>query len=247
MQLSQPIQGSHPGLSGLSALEYLQEDLATIPPERGIFLPTTRRMNSEVCRFISDAVYDGRLHPEPENADQRLVLGADADSSLGSAGLCFVPVEHIGRDQKSSEEARRIRELYESLLKQQWVGPDGLARAITSKDLLVVSPYNMQVNELRSVLPEGAQVGTVDKFQGQEGAVVLISMATSSGEDIPRNIEFLFSRNRLNVAISRAKCLAVIVASPRLLEVECKSIEQMRLVNTLCWAKAYAEPQSDKT
>jgi uncharacterized protein len=113
--------------------------------------------------------------------------------------------------------------------------------AIGIDDILVVSPYNMQVNLLRSVLPSGARVSTVDKFQGQEAAAVLISMVTSSAEDNPRNIEFLFSRNRLNVAVSRARCLAVIVASPRLLEVPCSTIQQLRLVNTLCWAKNYSD------
>ena len=104
----------------------------------------------------------------------------------------------------------------------------------------MVSPYNLQVDLLRSTLPAGARVGTVDKFQGQEAAVVLISMATSSGDDLPRNIEFLYSRNRLNVAISRARCLAVLVASPRLLEISCNSLAQMELVNGLCWARSYA-------
>jgi hypothetical protein len=99
----------------------------------------------------------------------------------------------------------------------------------------------MQVNLLRSRLPEGAQVGTVDRFQGQEAAVVVISMATSSGDDLRRQIEFLYSRNRLNVALSRARYLAVIVASPRLLETSCSRIEQMRLVNALCWAKNFAD------
>ena len=90
-----------------------------------------------------------------------------------------------------------------------------------------------------ALLPAGARVGTVDKFQGQEAAVVLVSMATSSGEDLPRNIEFLYSRNRLNVAISRARCLAVLVANPHLLEITCGSVSQMALVNGLCWAQAY--------
>lgn len=104
----------------------------------------------------------------------------------------------------------------------------------------MVSPYNMQVELLKRTLPNGARVGTVDKFQGQEAPVVLISMATSSGDDLPRNIEFLYSRNRLNVAISRARCLAVIFANPRLLEIPCRTIEQMELVNGLCWARSYA-------
>jgi uncharacterized protein len=99
----------------------------------------------------------------------------------------------------------------------------------------------MQVNHLRDILPKDARVGTVDKFQGQEAAVVLISMTTSSGDDMPRNIEFLYSRNRLNVAISRARCLSLVFASPRLLEIPCNTIEQMQLVNTLCWVKHYSE------
>jgi uncharacterized protein len=111
---------------------------------------------------------------------------------------------------------------------------------MTPADILVVSPYNVQVNHLKSVLPDGAQVGTVDKFQGQEAPVVLVSMATSGAEDMPRNIEFLFSANRLNVAVSRAQCLAAVVASPRLLETPCRSIEQLRLVNKFCQLVAYA-------
>ena len=127
------------------------------------------------------------------------------------------------------------------MLGQKWRDRTGKERVIAPDDILVVSPYNMQVNLLQSVLPAGARVGTVDKFQGQEAAVVLISMATSSGDDLPRQIEFLYSRSRLNVAISRARCLAVVFASPRLLEIDCSTIDQMKLVNTLCWAKAYSD------
>jgi uncharacterized protein len=98
----------------------------------------------------------------------------------------------------------------------------------------------MQVNLLKLVLPKGARVGTVDKFQGQESAVVLISMAASSGEYIPRGIDFLFSRNRLNVAISRARCLSTILASPLLLGIACRSVQQMGLANVVCWFASYA-------
>ena len=101
-------------------------------------------------------------------------------------------------------------------------------------------PYNVQVNHLRSLLPEGARVGTVDKFQGQEAPIVLISMVTSGAEDMPRNMEFLYSKNRLNVAISRAQCLAVLVFNPKLSEVPCRTLEQMRLVNTFCHLEEYA-------
>jgi uncharacterized protein len=111
---------------------------------------------------------------------------------------------------------------------------------MTTDDILVVSPYNVQVNYLKSVLPAGARVGTVDKFQGQEAAVVLVSMATSTAEDMPRGVEFLFSANRLNVAVSRAQCLAVVLANPGLLETSCRTVEQLRLVNKFCQLAAWA-------
>jgi superfamily I DNA and/or RNA helicase len=212
-----------------------------VPPERGVFLSKTRRMHPDLCRFVSDAFYEGRLTAEAENEQQSLVLNPDADPALAPTGLRFISVEHEGCSQKSEPEAERVRRLYRSLLEQHWTDREGRVRPLRIDDILVVSPYNMQVNLLRSRLPEGARVGTVDKFQGQEAAVVLISMATSSGDDLPRQIEFLYSRNRLNVAISRARCLAVILASPRLLETSCSTIEQMRLVNALCWAKTYAD------
>ena len=207
----------------------------------GIFLSKTRRMHPDLCRFVSDSFYDGRLMAEAGNERQGLILNPDADPALAPTGLRFISVEHEGCSQKSEAEANRVRQLYQSLLAQRWIDRKGRVRPIGVDDILVVSPYNMQVNLLRSRLPEGARVGTVDKFQGQEAAVVLISMATSSGDDLPRQIEFLYSRNRLNVAISRARCLAVIVASPKLLETSCSTIEQLRLVNALCWAKNFAD------
>jgi predicted RecB family nuclease len=241
MQLSQPLKGSHPGRSGLSALEHLLDGAATVPPERGVFLSKTRRMHPDLCRFISDAFYDGRLTAEAGNERQRLFLHSDADPALAPTGLQFISIGHEGCAQKSELEAERVRQLYQNLLGQHWTDREGRVCPIGTDDILVVSPYNMQVNLLRSRLPDGARVGTVDKFQGQEAAVVLISMATSTGDDLPRQIEFLYSRNRLNVAISRARCLAVIVASPRLLETSCSTIEQLRLVNALCWAKNLAD------
>lgn len=242
MQLSQPIQGTHPGSSGLSALEYLLGEAATVPPEQGIFLATTRRMHPAICHFISDAVYDGRLQPNLDNARRHIVADGNSDpEAIISAGLRFIEIEHEGCSQRSEEEADRLKHTYESLLGMTWVDEVGDKHKIGIEDILVVTPYNMQVDLLENTLPKGARVGTVDRFQGQEAPVVLISMVTSSAEELPRNIEFLFSRNRLNVAISRARCLAVIYASPRLLEISCSTIDQMRLVNTLCWAKAYAD------
>jgi len=242
MQLAQPIHGVHPGNSGLSALDYLLEEAATIPPGRGIFLPTTWRMHESVCRFISEVVYEGRLRPEKQNQNQQLILGDAALPSLMKTGIRFVPVEHDGCAQKSEEEAEVIRKLYASLIEQQYQDRAGKIHPIEADNILVVSPYNLQVNHLKSVLPPGARVGTVDKFQGQEAEVVMISMTTSSIEDLPRNIEFLYSKNRLNVAISRARCLALIIASPRLLEIPCETVEQMQLVNTLCCASVWTQP-----
>jgi predicted RecB family nuclease len=240
MQLAQPIQGAHPGQSGRSALEFLLGDHATVPPERGIFLGVTRRMHPDVCEFISAAMYEGRLHSEPSTEVQRLNLGAGADAALKASGISFVSVSHQDCRQKSEEESERIEAMFNSLLLQRWTDSDGLARPMGVADILVVSPYNMQVNLLKSKLPAGARVGTVDRFQGQEAPVVIISMTTSSAEDMPRNMEFLYSRNRLNVAVSRARSLAVIVASPLLLEAPCTGVEQLRLVNTMCFAEAYA-------
>src|SRR5258708_38831454 len=116
-------------------------------------------------------------------------------------------------------------------------GRDALQRPLQPSDIMVVTPYNAQVRTIRATFQRrdlSVRAGTVDKFQGQEAPVVFFSMATSSGEDIPRSLDFLFSRNRLNVAISRAQCLAILVASPRLLDVNCRTVDQMKLVNALC-------------
>jgi predicted RecB family nuclease len=240
MQLGQPIQGVHPGRSGESTLEYLLDGLATVPADRGIFLPTSWRMHPAVCRFISDAVYDGRLHAEAANARRELVLDASAHAALVPAGIRFLPVRHDGCSQSSEPEAQAVKAIYASLLRQSWRGLDGTARRLTAANILVVAPYNAQVNLLRRTLPEGARVGTIDKFQGQEAEAVIVSMTSSNEECLPRNIEFLYDRNRLNVAVSRAKCLAVVVACPDLLDVHCGTPAQVQLVNTLCWLREYS-------
>lgn len=241
MQLGQPIQGVHPGESGKSTLDYLLKGEATIAPEHGVFLKDTWRMHPDVCRFISEAVYDGRLMAEPRNAHQQLLLQKSPHPALAPTGVKFLPVEHDGCSQRSEDEAKMVCDVYSSLLEQRYVDRSGQEHPMKVDAILVVTPYNQQVNLLKRLLPEGARVGTVDKFQGQEAEVVLVSMATSSGEYLPRNIEFLYSKNRINVAISRARCLAVVVASPRLLHVECRTPGEMALVNTLCWISDYSE------
>jgi len=244
MQLSQPIKGTHPGGSGRSALDHLLEGRATVPADQGVFLPVTRRMHPDLCGFISEAVYEGRLEAEASCAGQRLEVDVARDpDALAPAGLRFVDVAHVGCSQRSPDEAGRVARTYGTLLGSTWIDRHDTRYVIGIEDILVVSPYNMQVELLRRSLPDGARVGTVDKFQGQEAAIVLVSMATSSGDELPRDIGFLYSRNRLNVALSRARCLAVVYASPRLLEVPCSSIEQMELVDGLCWAKLFADRQ----
>jgi superfamily I DNA and/or RNA helicase len=229
MQLGQPIQGSHPGESGTSALEYLLDGQATIPPHLGVFLPITYRMHPEVCKFISGAVYQDRLQATAATA-QRILSAAPASRFVsGRAGLLFVPVEHEGNAQASEEEVEVIALLVDELKQRR--RHDG--RRLGDEDILIVAPFNMQVRALRERLPS-ARVGSIDLFQGQEAAVVIVSMCATSGEASQRGLEFLFSPNRLNVAISRAETLAIVVGSPRLEHTRVSSIDQMRLVNLFC-------------
>jgi superfamily I DNA and/or RNA helicase len=194
------------------------------------------RMHPNLCGFISDAIYDGRLVAHPNNARRQLVLAAGADPALAPSGLVFVPVEHEGNRQDSVEEAARIAKIVRSLLNQEWTDETGKARRLTLNDILIVAPYNLQVQLLIQHLPNGARVGTVDKFQGQEAPVAIVSMATSSPEEAPRGTDFLFSRQRLNVALSRAKSLSILVASPALLDYPAKTVEDLRLLDLFVWA-----------
>jgi uncharacterized protein len=211
-QLDQVIQGTHPAGSGASVLRHLLGEHATVPPDRGLFLERTYRLHPDICAYISEEFYEGRLEPAEVARGRTTPLGT---------GLRWLEVEHTGRKQESPEEVAVVRAEIERL------------RGVGVEDVVVVTPYNAQVNLLREALP-GVRVGTVDKFQGQEADVVLYSLASSTGEDVPRGLEFLLSRNRLNVAISRARCLAYLVCSPRLLEVNARTIPQMRLANALC-------------
>jgi uncharacterized protein len=226
-QMPQDTQGTHPEGAGASVLEHALDGHDTVPPERGLFLDQSWRMHPDVCRFISELAYETRLESAPRCTPQRI------DSPrLSGTGLRFLPVEHAGNRQRSKEEAKVVAREIEALLADgTWTDHDGKTHKLTTEHVLVVAPYNAQVQELLEVVPDGVRVGTVDKFQGQEAPVVFYSMATSSGEDLPRDLAFLFSRNRLNVAISRAKALAILVASPRLLQVSCKKPAEMRLVN----------------
>jgi len=149
------------------------------------------------------------------------------------AGLFYVAANHVGNQNKSLEEIALVEEIMQLILKGSYTNSVESTRAITKEDILVVAPYNAQVSALIDKLP-GFRIGTVDKFQGQEAPVVIYSMTSSSHEEAPRGMSFLFSPNRLNVATSRAKSVSILVASPRLLEPDCKTIDQMRWANGLC-------------
>lgn len=240
MQLPQPVQGVHPGETGLSSLEYLLEGKATVPEDRGILLNETRRLHPKLCAFISEAIYDGRLEAHPTTAERYLVLRDGVNIALRSAGLSFVPILHEGCTQSSRPEAEAIAQLVAEACTHS-VFRDGKESPITLKDILIVAPYNLQVNLLKQLLPQGAQVGTVDKFQGQEAAIVIVSMTTSKGTEAPRGTEFLFNPNRFNVAVSRAECLAVVFHGAELLEGAWTKIDDLRRLNLFAHAEAVAD------
>lgn len=225
-------------------LEHLLGARHTVAPADGILLARTWRMHPDVCSFVSEAMYDGLLEP----VDSCAARSVHAPADLDGAGLRFIAVEHDGNRQSAPEESRAIAAIVERLLADgRLVGfKDRDTDRVTLDDILVVAPYNAQVRCLRAALPDGARIGTVDKFQGQEAPIVLFSMISSSGEDAPRGMDFLFSKNRLNVAVSRAQSLAIIVASPALLTTRCNTAEQMRLINALCQFADLAATQSDR-
>ena len=234
MQLEQPIQGAHPGEAGTSALLYYLQEHATIPPELGIFLDRSFRMHPDVCRFISETVYEARLTSVSETALQRISLKSSARLVNKEAGIQFIPVEHDGNVQSSDEEIEHVLAIFSELLGCRFRDSKGQERFLSLEDFLFISPYNLQVNRLRARLPEGARVGSVDKFQGQEAPVTIFSMGSSFGEYGSRGLTFLLDRNRINVAISRAQCLAVVVGDPRIAHTEANSLHDMSLVNLYC-------------
>ena len=238
-QLDQPMTGVHPPGIAVSALGHVLGQHDTIPRERGLFLPETWRMHPEPCRFTSEAFYVSDLHSRPGLDRQRI----EASGPLVGYGLRLVPVEHAGNRNHSPEEVEAVGRLLTGLLDQDpsWIDPSGRSKPLSIGDVLIVAPYNKQVDALKASLPEGARVGTVDKFQGQEAPCVIYSMATSTAAEAPKGMEFLYSPNRLNVATSRARCLAVIVANPALFTPECRTVRQARLANAFCRFREMAE------
>jgi predicted RecB family nuclease len=230
LQLPQVAQAVHPDGSGASVLEHLLGEDATMPAERGVFLAQTRRMHPDVATFISTEIYESRLTTHPSCAAQSTDLGT---------GLRWLRAEHVGRSTQAPEEAEVVAAEIARLLQVGWTDAAGVRRPLGAVDILVVAPYNDQVHLLRAELDRnlataGVAVGTVDKFQGREAAVVFFTMTSSSAADVSRGADFLFSRNRLNVAVSRARCLAYLVCTEELLNSRGRDVEEMRLISTLC-------------
>lgn len=246
MQLEQPVQGSHPGDAGLSALQYALKDTAAskpdapvfhpvVPPDVGLFLGESRRMHPNVCRFISESIYESRLGSLAECARQKIALPADrAHFVTRESGIVFSGIEHDGDIQQSDEEAERVKAIYNEMLTRPFTTKEGTTKPLELSDFLFIAPYNAQVRALQSVLPKGARVGSVDKFQGQEAAVCILSLCSSYGEYGSRGLRFILDRSRINVAISRAKCLAVVVGDPRIANSPAGSIGEMTLLNLYC-------------
>ncbi len=244
-QLPQVTQASHPGGSGASVLEHVLDGESTIPAGRGVLLTESWRMHPDVCTFVSKRSYDGRLRSRDACGRRRV----DAPvGSLDGTGLRVLEVEHERRSQASPEEAKVIAAACRDLLTGATVTGDSVeTAALRPDDIMVVAPYNLAVRCIDETVPAGVRVGTVDRFQGQQAAVVFYALTCSSGEDVSRGLDFLFNANRLNVAVSRAQCLAVLVHSPRVLDADCRTLEAMALVDGACrfveMAKASRGPE----
>ncbi len=238
-QLEQPQQGTHPEGAGIAALHHVLDGAETMPDTMGLFLRNTWRLHPSICSFTSEQYYDGRLQSQP-GLEKQAVIGG---KSFTGHGLRFVPVPHEDNHNRSHEEVAVIAEMLTQIQDgdHRWSNMKGEEAAISLDDIMVIAPYNAQVSALKAALPAGARVGTVDKFQGQEAPIVIYSMTSSSVFDAPRGMGFLFSRNRMNVATSRARCLAVLVGSPTLFTPHCETPQQIRLANGFCRFMELAE------
>jgi len=230
-QLERPTKGSHPNGAERSALEHLLNGRKTIAADMGFLLPETWRLHPKVCEFTSEFFYDEKLRSHAV-ARNRVIEG---HPWFAGAGLWFVPTEHEGNRNSSAEEVTVVARIVEGLLMPgvKYFYSTGNSRTLKEDEILIVAPYNAQVADLKTRLPR-MRIGTVDKFQGQEAPVVIYSLTTSSPEEAPHGMEFLYSLNRLNVATSRAKTAVIVVGNPRLFEPECRTPRQMQLVNAWC-------------
>ncbi|MCS3557401.1 MULTISPECIES: TM0106 family RecB-like putative nuclease [unclassified Sphingobacterium] len=230
-QLSQPIKGVHPDGTDVSALEHLLEGEKTISEDKGLFLETTWRMHPEICDFDSEMFYESRLQSKQELKNQSI----KGNTEFIGAGLFYKAVPHEGNTNSSLEEVTCIKNIVEELTKGDvyWTDKNSEDHVLENKHIKIITPYNSNVHELQKVIPE-IEIGTVDKFQGQEAPIVIYSVASSSTEDAPRGMDFLYSPNRFNVAVSRAQIAFILVSNPLIFEADCKSPSEMKLANPYC-------------
>ncbi len=240
-QLKQPQQGVHPDGTEVSALEHVLQGEKTISEEQGVFLAETWRMHSSINAFVSELFYENRLKSR-DHLDQQKIIG----SNYAGSGLYLELVEHAGNTSSSAEEVNRIVEIVNELCAGdvRFVNEKGEETILTARDIKIITPYNAQVNAIKQRLP-GLEVGTVDKFQGQEAPVIIYSVATSGVEEAPRGMDFLFSPNRFNVAVSRARARFIMVANPGIFEADCKSPKQIKLANAFCRFKEFSEKSNN--
>ena len=232
MQLPQPLQGTHPGESGLSALEFALAGHVTVPDHLGIFLPRTWRLHPDICALVSESFYEGRLEAEPLTA-RRVLHTPDGEVD---AGIRFCHVPHEGNTIGSLEEAEATKRVVSELLGRTRLDTEGRTLGpVGIGNILFVAPFNMQVRLLKQCLPRDARVASVDKFQGQEAPAVVVSLCRSAGETDAggRGLEFVLNPNRLNVALSRAQSLAVVVGDARIAKGPARSVASMRQLNLL--------------
>jgi predicted RecB family nuclease len=253
-QLEQPQKGSHPEGVGVSALEHVLDGHQTMPANRGLFLPITWRLAPAISAFTSEVFYEGKLRPR-NGLERQRITGA---GRFDGAGLRFVEIDHAGCRNASDEEADAVAGIVTELAGAgvHWIDSDGDRHALTPDDVMIVAPYNahvrrieerlMRVTGAAAAFASAVRVGTVDRFQGQEAPVVIYSMATSHPDDAPRGMGFLYSLNRLNVATSRAKCVAIVVLNPSLFEPDCRTPREMRLANALARYREMAMPLSGR-
>ncbi|MDB9795885.1 TM0106 family RecB-like putative nuclease [Pelagibacteraceae bacterium] len=232
MQLSSPISAVHPGESGKSLPDFLLEDKDTISSDKGIFIDKSRRLHPKLRQFISENFYDERLKNH-DFTEKRKIIFQNKKDLLPETGIVMVDADHkeVCR-QKSEEEGKLVKSFYNKLFGSTFLDEFNTKKIMNEDDILIVAPYNVQVNYLKSILPKGARVGTIDKFQGQQAPATIISMTTSDPESLPRNVDFFFSRNRLNVAVSRSQCLTIVIMNKKILDIKCNKVEHIRLVNT---------------
>jgi uncharacterized protein len=234
-QLEQPTRGAHEDGADVAALVHLLGPTeATLRAEQGLFLDRTYRLHPDVCTFTSEAYYEGRLLSE-RGLERQRIGGA---TPFAGSGLFLVETAHQGNQAQAREEVDAVVAIARSLLLPgtTWTNADGRTRSLEPNDILVVAPYNAQVSALKRALADVhvVRVGTVDKFQGQEAPVVIYSCTSSSPEDAPRGMAFLYDPHRFNVATSRARSAVIVVASPQLFEPDCRTPAQMTWANGFC-------------